>query len=487
MSNTFSDRYIKTLLFNILNSFISFITSIIVIRYLTPTEYGNFQFLFSIFVTILTFANLNTQNGYFTFISQKKEPFLFYRDYIIWEFIQLSVVLSIVLLIYFTGIVDLFLNQDIVLVVLALLAVYGTKNIRELITNTFESKRMTTFYLKSIFVINVLNLVLIALFAINDMLNIAIIFTFIILEFGIYLLIAIIVFWKRKSEFIEETKIYNFRLNINRYFNYVKPLFFSSLVVSVYLFLERWLLQKYGGAEEQAYLALAIQFSTIILILTTSILKIFWKEVAEHMADRNLQVLEKIFVSATENIFIITSLISIFFMINAKEIIVFIYGEKYISGVIVFMLISFYTIHQTLGQLYGTFMLASEETKSYSYISIVFSMMAIPLMFIAVAPKDMYGLELGATGVAIVMVFVQLLSVNTIGYIIKRTFGFQSMFLFQLKYLIIFSAFVYFISFITDVITNNVLLNLLIQVVFISISLSVIFLDKLKKLLRREY
>lgn len=110
---SFKKRYIYTLFFNILNSFISFITSIVIIRYLTPIEYGNYQF--SIFVAVLTFANLNTQNGYFTFISQKKESFSFYRDYVIWEFIQIFIVLIIVLGIYFTNIVDLFLNQDITL------------------------------------------------------------------------------------------------------------------------------------------------------------------------------------------------------------------------------------------------------------------------------------------------------------------------------------------------------------------------------------
>ncbi|MCT7626114.1 lipopolysaccharide biosynthesis protein [Aliarcobacter butzleri] len=485
---SFKKRYIYTLFFNILNSFISFITSIVIIRYLTPIEYGNYQFLFSIFVAVLTFANLNTQNGYFTFISQKKESFSFYRDYVIWEFIQIFIVLIIVLGIYFTNIVDLFLNQDITLVILALFAVYGTKNIRELITNTFESKRMTTFYLKSTFIINVLNLFLIVIFAINDMLNISIIFTFIILEFFLYLLIAIIVFLKRKDEFIEKNnKIYDFKLNFNRYFKYAKPLFFISLVAATYLFLERWLLQKYGGAEEQAYLALAIQFSTIILILTTSILKIFWKEVAEHIADKNLEVLENIFKNATENIFIITSLISIFFIVNAKEIVLLIYGEKYLPGVIVFMLISFYTIHQTLGQLYGTFMLASEETKSYSYVSIFFSILSIPLMFIAVSPKEIYGLELGALGIAIVMVFIQLLSVNTMGYVIKRKFGFKSIFLFQFKYLIMFGIINVLIYTLLKILDINIFITLLIQLFVLALIVFKFYFIKIKGVFFEKY
>lgn len=477
----FSTRYLQSLVFNIFNSFISFITSIVVIRYLTPQEYGNYQFLFSIFVAIFTFSNLNTQNSYFTFISQKKESLKFYKDYLTWEFLQLFLVLLVCVGIYFSGFFDLFFGQDILLVVLALVAIFGTKNIRELVTNTFESRRMTLFYLKSTFIINLINLLFVGIFAFRDSLTIEIIFIFIILEFFIYLFISIIVFIKRKEEFIDVDKSYDFKLTLNRYYDYIKTLFFSSLVSFLYLFLERWLLQKYGGSEQQAYLAMSIQFSTIILVLTTSILKVFWKEVAEHISDKNYEVLEKIFTMATNNIFIITSLISIFFIINAKEIILLIYGEKYLPGVIVFMLISFYTIHQILGQLYGTFMLASEETKSYSYVSIFFSILSIPLMFIAVSPKEIYGLELGALGIAIVMVFIQFLSVNTFGYVIKRKFGFKSIFLFQFKYLIIFgiiNALIYTLLKILDI---NIFITLLIQLFVLALIVFKLYFIKIKR------
>jgi len=478
--HSLSKRYFLTLLFNVLNSFMSFITSILIIRYLTPVEYGNYQFLFSIFVTIFTFSNLNTQNGYFTFLSKKKESIYFYRDYLVWEFLQLFIVIGITIVLYFTKVFNLFLGLDIFLVLLALVAVFFTKNIRELITNTFESQRMTSFYLKAIFIINLVNFLLILFFVLNDILSISIIFLLISIEFFIYLLVAIYMFMKEKKQFLEQTSSYRFKLNIKRYYLYVKPLFFSSLVAAVYLFLERWLLQKYGGAQEQAYLALAIQFSTIILILTTSIVKVFWKEVAQYIASKDLTNLENIFINATKNIFIFTSFISVFFILNAKDILLIIYGEKYLAGAYVFMLISFYTIHQTLGQLYGTFMLASENTKEYSYISVVSMLLALPLLFVAVMNQNDFGFGLGAVGVASIMVFVQLFSVNIMGYIIKKKFGFESLFLFQIKYLLVAFIVLGIFHTLVNELISGVYIQVLVQSLLLTLTLIIVFFEKIR-------
>jgi hypothetical protein len=462
-------RYILTFFFNAINSLTAFIASIVIARYLMPTEYGNYQFLFSIFVIVLTFINLNTQNAYFTFASQKKQSFLFYRDYFVWECFQLLIVLLVVIVLHFVGLSSIFLNQDLLLIFLAIFAVYGSKNIREFIINTFESRRMTTFYLKANFVIGVVHLILIILFALNNILSIAIVFILSIFEFTIYLLTALLIFWKRRNIFIAYSCKYSFNLNIKRYFDYVKPLFFSSLVTGIYLFLERWLLQKYGGSEEQAYLMIAIQFSNIILILTTSILKIFWKDAAEYFAEHNYKELETIFMRIAKYIFIVASSISIFLIINAKEVIIFVYGKEYLDGVDVFMLISFYAIHQSLGQVYGVLMLASGKTKTYSYISILFGIISMILIFIAVLPVDMFGFQMGAVGVGMVMVSVQLLSVCIMGYIIRKSFGFHSMALFQLKYLSVLGGGVFMPSVFLKTLDVSIFFLTCLQIVLIAI------------------
>lgn len=476
-NKSFQKRYFSTLLFNIVNSFINFLTSIIIVRTLSPIEYGNYQFLVSIFVAIFTFANLNSQNGYFTFISQKKESYKFYKHYLLWEFIQFSFVGLSIIGIIASG-YNLFLNIEAGLIALAFISIYLTKNIRELIVNTFESTRATHYYLYFIFTINLINLALITLLKYYDALNVKTILSLSIAEYSIFFMISLYVFLKHKDTFINSDKTYSFRDNFQKYSTYTKPLFISSLIAFSYLFLERWLLQKYGGADQQAFYSLAIQFSSIILILTTSMLKIFWKEIAEYIHKKDYVHLNIIFSSSIENIFFITTIISLFFAFNAKEIILILYGNKYIAAETVFVLMNLYTIHQTLGQLYGTFMLAAEETKVYSIIGIFFTLIALPFILFAVLPKQLYGLNLGAVGIASVMIIIQLFSVNSLGYYIKRKYNFDSIFLFQIKHLARIAMVFFLINYLADLLFVNSYLHLFFEGGITLITFLIIYYNK---------
>ena len=44
---------------------------------------------------------------------------------------------------------------------------------------------------------------------------------------------------------------------------------------------EKWMLQTWAGSEEQAYFGIAAQYAYIALLATVSIIKPFWKEIAE--------------------------------------------------------------------------------------------------------------------------------------------------------------------------------------------------------------
>ena len=68
---------------------------------------------------------------------------------------------------------------------------------------------------------------------------------------------------------------------LKKYLNYCLPLIPYSWITFAYIFIDRWLLQYYSGSVEQAYYSVAAQFAAIALIFTTSILRIFWKEISE--------------------------------------------------------------------------------------------------------------------------------------------------------------------------------------------------------------
>ena len=71
-----------------------------------------------------------------------------------------------------------------------------------------------------------------------------------------------------------------------------------------------------------------------------------------------------------------------------------------------------YPIHQTYGQLLGTIYFSSDNTVAYKNINVIFNLFAIFLSFYLIAPKEMFGLDLGSKGLAFRLLIVQFLITN---------------------------------------------------------------------------
>jgi O-antigen/teichoic acid export membrane protein len=61
-----------------------------------------------------------------------------------------------------------------------------------------------------------------------------------------------------------------------------------ALVSFSYDFTNKWILQKFGGANQQGYFQVANQFAAVSLFATTSILDFFWKEIAHAWGAQDL-------------------------------------------------------------------------------------------------------------------------------------------------------------------------------------------------------
>ena len=67
----------------------------------------------------------------------------------------------------------------------------------------------------------------------------------------------------------------------NEYKYYCIPLIPLAWLGAAHDFADRWMLQTWSGSKEQAYFGVAAQISGVSLLVTTAILRIFWKEIAE--------------------------------------------------------------------------------------------------------------------------------------------------------------------------------------------------------------
>lgn len=413
------NRYFITLIFTILRAGFNFIVSIYIARYLMPEVYGNYQYIVSVVTALLVYANIGTDKAYFTFISQHKQTIQFHLIYLLWQFLQIFAILSLVSLLN-ENIYHLILQHiDKRLMIVAIVALFLSSSIQTMITYLFESVRKT-YYAQSIsLLIACIHLIIILFFIKEHILTIELIFYVIIAEYCVYVVLALFLMLKIKESLflVTNNNAFEFKKNCIAYYNYSKPLIALMIVSFFYILFDRWLIQKYVGPHGQAFFSISVQFSTLSILISSSILKIFWKEVAEAFKEENIEKIRKYFTLISNDIFIFTSVISISLFYFSSEIIHFVYGDAYKDSLLVFQLIMLYTIPQSLGQLYSTYYLATSKMHFFTKVSLIFMLFGIPLGFFFLS--DM-GLALDESGIALKMLLDSILSSMILGYFISK-------------------------------------------------------------------
>ena len=106
--------------------------------------------------------------------------------------------------------------------------------------------------------------------------------------------------------------------------------------------------------------------------------------------------------------------ISAFLVPWTDEIIILLLGSQYLEGATVMWIMLLYPIHQSLGQINGTMYFALELTRPYVVINSIHLITSIIAIYFLLAPSDMLvpGLGLGAIGLAMKMVIIQIITVN---------------------------------------------------------------------------
>jgi O-antigen/teichoic acid export membrane protein len=212
-------------------------------------------------------------------------------------------------------------------------------------------------------------------------------------------------------------------LLLRQYIRYCLPLVPYAWVSFAYVFADRWLLQKYGGSVQQAYYSVGAQFSGVALIATTSILQIFWKEIAEAHHTGDSARTGALYRKVSRLLFLIGAVIAGFLYSWAQDLLRLILGASYINGALTLAIMFFYPVHQSMGQIGSTMLCATERVSLYVRLGIGAMLVSIVVTYLMLAPASaaVPGLGLGSTGLALKMVVIQLLQVNIVAFVIART------------------------------------------------------------------
>jgi O-antigen/teichoic acid export membrane protein len=208
------------------------------------------------------------------------------------------------------------------------------------------------------------------------------------------------------------------------FWRYCRPYLPYAALGFAHDFADRWMLQHWGGSSQQAYYAIAQQYAGIALLATASVLRIFWKEVAEANHRGDYDQMERLYGKASRGLFFLGALTTGALMPWASEIINLSLGTAYSGGSVALMLMFIYPVHQSLGQIGGSMLFATEKAQIFVILGVTFMALSIIVAYLLMAPVDAVipGLNLAAEGLAWKMVTIQIVSVNLQAWFIARIF-----------------------------------------------------------------
>ena len=417
-------RYFFTVVSSLFRALLSFITGMLLARFLGPKDYGNMSFLLGTFLAVRQLLDMGTAQAFFTFMSQqlRSKQFVFY--YWGWLFIQFAVTIFIIAVLLPVKWVEVIWHgEQRVLVLLAFAASFMQNSVWSSIQQCLEAQRQT-YRAQGIGTL----VIIIHIFAILILwklghIGLYVIFTAITIEYLLATLLAQRFFlYSGEHDVIKRNEKVD---NIFKMFlNYCKPLVIYSWVSFLFSFFDTWLLQNYAGSVNQAYYSVSSQFASVALLATSSITNIFYKEIAEAYHKNDLKRVRIMYRKVSRSLFLIGSITSCFFIPWTKELLSILLGDSYIAGSTTLAIMFLYPIHQSMGQIANSILFATEHVVMQVKIGTTFMLVSIIASYLILAPANALipGLQLASEGLALKMLFMQFLQVNIFSYVIARIF-----------------------------------------------------------------
>ncbi len=320
-------RFLSTFITNILRVGISFIAGLVIARSLGPGEYGNFRFLLGSFASIAILINMASSSAFYTFISQRQRGRRFFLYYGGWVLFQLLMLLLLVLFLPDSIRQKIWLGHHFGLVLLALLASFAMNQLWKLMAQIGESIRDTVGVQTRNLALAVAYLICIGILARFHVISVKNLF---ILNVILYLLFSVL-YARRiyQAGILSEEEGGNSRSVLGEFKTFCLPLIISTWIGFLYSFADYWLLQKFGGSIQQGYYAIGARFASLSLIATTSMLLVFWKEIAEANSLGNMERVRLLYRRVSRSLYFIGAVISCVMIPFSREILALLLGPAY--------------------------------------------------------------------------------------------------------------------------------------------------------------
>jgi O-antigen/teichoic acid export membrane protein len=384
-------------------------------------------FLLASFTAIRNFLDMGSSVAFFTFLSQRPRTQRFVIIYWSWVGIQLMITLALVTLLLPAELIsNVWLGAPKSLLVFALIASFMQGTVWSLASQMAEASRETVRLQRTNTVVVSVHLSVVVFLWFVGELALPLIFLATFVEWSLASWFAARLYRTHEKKDETSPQEQDTVKNVWReFFAYCLPLIPYGWLSFAYEFADRWMLQNWGGSKEQAYYGLALQISGVALIATTSILRVFWKEIAEAFHAGDTQRVALLYEKVSRLLYFTGAAVTGGMLPWTAEILQITVGAAYVAGTTTVMLMLCYPVHQSIGQITGTLLYATGHVRIQVVLGMIQMSLSLLVSYLMMAPTDAFipGLGLASQGLAWKMVILQLIGVNVAAWVIAHLLG----------------------------------------------------------------
>lgn len=389
-------------------------TQAIIPRGLGPKAYGDFSFLTDFFGKVINFLDMGTSTCFFNKLSQRPNDSQLISFYFSFSGLISLIVILFVVVAQWTGIrTVLWPGHALQYVFMAsLFAIFFW--VSGLLNTVADAYGATVATEKIRMLQKVLGLIILfSLYAFHQLkLTQFFLYNYVILLF----LIVAFVWVMNKKKHLSRQNLFLSKENLRKFsmefYKYSHPLFWGALAGNAATMLDRWWLQIFAGSEQQGFYGFAYLIGAVFVIFANSMQPLIAREFAVNFAKNDFKQMAFLFRRYVPFFYSLAAFFSCLVVFQAENIILIMGGGKYLGAKPALIFMAFFTIHQVYGQLSGSLFAATDQTILMSKMAIVLYLIGIPITYFLVAPQHSFGLNFGATGLALKMALIQFLGAN---------------------------------------------------------------------------
>lgn len=325
-------------------------------------------------------------------MSQGQDRRRHFKAFAVWTAARFVLIAAVLVLLPRHWLAAMWVGHSRRLVLLAFCAFYFSVPLRAFLIQTAESVRQTVFIQASLAAFSALETAALFVLWRLELLSVSLALLLLSLEYAGLLLFFL---WRFNWNLVKGSEQRSRAQIVDQYASYCAPLVVMSLLDFPCQFADRWLLQRFGGSVEQGYFSFGQQFSTIALLATVSLLNIFWKEIAEAQSRGDWERVRGLYRRASRGLFFTAACGAGLLIPYSAWILTTLAGPQFAGGAVALGFMLLFPAFQSLGQLNGVYLYATEDTRTHMAITAAASLAGLPLTYLVLAP-----LGLGAAGLA---------------------------------------------------------------------------------------